>query len=71
MDQSATKTLMDPLDSGVTLEMVIEQERKFRYTLRVANVPVKGKDPISTSCVVWLTENGYIPEYRDHIYHDG
>ncbi len=49
------------------MEMVIEQERKFSDTLRFANVPVKGKDPISTSCVVWLTENGYIPEYRDHI----
>jgi hypothetical protein len=71
MDQFAIKTLMDPLDSRITLEMVIEQERKFRDTLRVASVTVKGKDPISATCVVWLTENGYISEYRDHVYHEG
>jgi hypothetical protein len=71
MGQSATKTLMDLLDSSITLEMVIKQERKFRDTLRVASKLVKEKDPISASCVVWLTENGYIPEYRDHIYHEG
>ncbi len=63
------KTLMYPLDSSLTLEMVIEQEMKFRDTLRVASVTVKGKDPISASCVVWLTRNGYIQEYRDNVYH--
>jgi hypothetical protein len=29
MDQSAIKTLMDPLDQRITMEMVVEQERKL------------------------------------------
>ncbi len=54
MDQSAIKTLMDPLDSRITLKMVIEQERKPRDTLRVASVTVKVKDPVSATSGVWL-----------------
>ena len=61
MDQSAIKMLMDLLDARITLEMVIEQERKLGDTLRVASVTVKGRDPISATSVVWLVESGYIP----------
>ncbi len=51
---------MDPIagDSRVPLDMVIEQERKIVDTLRIANVTVKGRDPISATSLVWLTENG-------------
>jgi hypothetical protein len=45
MDQSVIKTKMEPLDSRITLEMDIEQERKLRDPLRVASVTVKGRDP--------------------------
>jgi hypothetical protein len=34
-------------------------------------VTVKGEDPISATCVIWLMKNGYIPEFRDHVYHEG
>ncbi len=62
---------MGPLNSKISLEMVIEQVRKLRDTLRVESVTVKGKDAISATCVVWLTENGWTPEFRDHVYHEG
>ncbi len=32
---------------------------------------VKGKDPISATGVVWLMESGYIPKFRDYVYHEG
>ena len=44
MDQSAIKTLMDPLDLIITMEMPIEQERKQRDIVRIASVTVKGSD---------------------------
>ena len=62
---------MDPLDSRITMEMVIEQERKLRDTLRVASVTVKGRDPKSATSAVWLVESGYIPQSGDHIFHEG
>jgi hypothetical protein len=46
-------------------------QAKLRDTLRVAGVTVKGRDPISATSVVWMMENGYIPEFRDHQYHGG
>jgi hypothetical protein len=52
------------------MEIVIEQERKLRDTLRVASVTLKGRDPISATSGVWLVETGYIPMYEDHIFHD-
>ncbi len=61
---------MDLLDSRITLDMVIEQQRKLRDTLRVTNLTVKERDPISASSAVWLPENGYIPEFTDHVYHE-
>ena len=56
MDQSAIKTLMDPLDSRITMEMVIEQERKLRDIVRVASVTVKGSD-IQNDPVAWEATN--------------
>ncbi len=44
MDQSAIKTLMDPLDSRIIMEMLIEQGRKLRDIVRIASVTVKGSD---------------------------
>ncbi len=35
---------MDPLDSRITMEMVIEQERKLRDIVSIASVTVKGSD---------------------------
>jgi hypothetical protein len=66
------KTLTDPLDSRITLEMAIKQERKLGDILRVASVTVRGRDTISaTSVASWLMEKGYIPEFRDHVYYEG
>ncbi len=62
---------MDPLDSRNSIEIVLEKERKMMDILRVASVTVKGKDPIFATSVVWLFGNGHIPEFRDHVYHEG
>ncbi len=62
---------MDQLDSRITMEMVIEQEKKLTDILRVASVTVKGRDPISATSVVWLVESGYIPHFGDHIFQEG
>jgi hypothetical protein len=32
---------------------------------------VNGRDPISATSEAWLTQNGYIPEFSDHVYHEG
>ncbi len=50
------KTLMDPLDSRITMEMVIEQERKLRDMVRVASVKLKGSD-IQNGPVTWEATN--------------
>ncbi len=47
---------MDPLDSRITMEMVIEQERKVRDIVRVASVTVKGND-IQNDPVTWEATN--------------
>ena len=68
---------MDPLDSRINtelrinIELVIEQERKLMDILRVASVTVNGKDPIFATLMVWILGNGYIPQYMDHVYHEG
>ncbi len=56
MDQSVIKMLMDPLNLRITMEMVIEQERKLRDILRVACVTVKGGDT-QNNPVAWEATN--------------
>ncbi len=65
------KTHMDPLDSRIKIELIIDQERKLMENLRIASVTSKGKDPISTGPVVWLLNKRYIPGFADHVYHEG
>ncbi len=43
---------MDPLESRITMEMVIQQERNMRDIVRVASVTVKGSD-IQNDPVAW------------------
>ncbi len=57
MDQSAVKMQIDPLDSRITLYMVIKQERNLRDILRVASGTVKGRDLISGTSGMWLVES--------------
>ena len=43
---------MNPLESRINIELVMEQERTWMDTLRIASVPAKGKDPIFATPVV-------------------
>ncbi len=47
---------MDQLYSRITMEMVIEQERKLRDIVRVASVTVEGSD-IQNDPVAWEATN--------------
>ena len=69
MDQSTQKLLMDPLYSRINIELVLEQERKWMDTLKIASFTSNGKDPIFATSVVWLIEHGYVPQMEDHHYH--
>ena len=46
---------MDPLDSRIKIELVLEQERKWMDTLKMASVPAEGPDVHNTCGMVdWI-----------------
>ena len=56
---------MDPLDTRITIELVLKQERIWMDILRTACVTPKEKDPVFATVVVLLIKNGYIPQIED------
>ena len=62
---------MDPLDTRINIKLVLEQERQWMDSLKIACVTCKCKGPVFATSVVWLIRQGYIPEIRDHSYHQG
>ena len=64
------KALMDLLDSRTNIKLVLEQEKKWMDSLKIACVTPKGRDPAFVTSVAWLIRHGYIPEIGDHQYHN-
>ena len=64
------KMLMDLLDSRINIELIIKQDKKVMDILRVASVPVKGKDPVFATSVVWIS-SWIDPQFEDQEFHEG
>ena len=62
---------MDPYNTGISIDKVLIQEKKWIDAINTASVTVKDNDPVSASCVAWVISNGYVPRINDHGYQGG
>ena len=66
MDQPKQKALMDPLDSRTSIELCLEQFKKWMDSLKIVCVTPKWRAPVFATSVVYLIGHGYISEIGDH-----
>ena len=54
------KAQIDPLDPRNNIDLLLEQERKWMDSLKIACVTPQNKEPVFATCVAWLIGQGYV-----------